>query len=33
MIILLPSIWIAGLFNPMGYVTACMQVQAPPRQL
>jgi len=22
------SIWIAGLFNPMGYVTACMQVTA-----
>ena len=27
------SIWISGLFNPMGYVTACMQVQAPPRHL
>ena len=23
-----PSIWISGLFNPMGYVTACMQVTA-----
>ena len=23
-----PSVWIAGLFNPMGYVTACLQVTA-----
>ena len=23
-----PSVWISGTFNPMGYVTACMQVTA-----
>jgi len=23
-----PSVWIAGTFNPMGYVTACLQVTA-----
>lgn len=23
-----PCVWIAGLFNPMGYVTACLQVTA-----
>ena len=23
-----PSVWISGLFNPMGYVTACLQVTA-----
>jgi len=27
-LVLPKSIWIAGLFNPMGYVTACMQVTA-----
>jgi len=27
-LVLPPSVWIAGLFNPMGYVTACLQVTA-----
>jgi len=27
-LVLPKSIWISGLFNPMGYVTACMQVTA-----
>ncbi|KAJ1633364.1 dynein heavy chain [Pavlovales sp. CCMP2436] len=30
---ILPSVWISGLFNPMGYVTACLQVTARTRLL
>jgi len=26
--VLPPCVWVAGLFNPMGYVTACLQVTA-----
>lgn len=28
-----PSVWISGLFNPMGFVTACLQVTARAKQL
>jgi len=28
-----PSVWISGLFNPMGYVTACLQMTARAKQL
>mmetsp|Transcript_9859 Transcript_9859/g.28975 ORF Transcript_9859/g.28975 Transcript_9859/m.28975 type:complete len:815 (+) Transcript_9859:3-2447(+) len=28
-----PSVWIAGLFNPMGYVTACLQMTARAKSL
>jgi dynein heavy chain len=27
-LLLLPSMWLPGLYNPMGYVTACLQVTA-----
>ena len=27
-LVLPPSIWLPGLYNPMGYVTACLQVRA-----
>jgi dynein heavy chain len=32
-LILPPSIWLPGMFNPMGYVTACMQVTARAKSL
>jgi len=28
-----PSVWLSGLFNPMGYVTACLQVTARAKSL